>query len=244
MASPLEQFEIHALVPMTLAGFDVSFSNSAFWMVLSALAAIALTVFTVKKDGIVPGRWQNIAEMCYGTVRGMIDENVGEEGRKYFPLVFTIFMFVLCGNLLGMIPGSFTFTSHLAVTFTMAAFIFIMVTLIGIFRHGFHFLGLFAPHGAPWWSLFLIVPVEVVSYLSRPISLSIRLFANMTVGHTIIKVLAGFFFGLFSLFPLLGAIPIAALVGITALEFLVALLQAYIFTILTCIYLHDAIHLH
>ena len=228
------------MLDINIAGFDVSFTNSALWMVIASAVAYGLMRLGMREPELVPGRLQNVAEMLYGTVAGMIRDNVGDEGKKYFPVVFTLFMFVLFGNVLGMIPGSFTFTSHLIVTFTMAAVIFVVVTFIGIMRHGTHFLRLFFPEGAPAWTAVILVPIELVSYLSRPVSLSVRLFANMMVGHTLLKVLGGFAI----LMGAAGVLPIALLVGMTALEFLVAALQAYVFTILTCIYLHDAIHLH
>jgi F-type H+-transporting ATPase subunit a len=170
----------------------------------------------------------------------MLRDNVGSEGRKYFPFIFSIFMFVLFGNFIGLIPGSFTFTSHIIVTFVMAAVIFVGVTVIGFVRHGLGYFRMFFPHGAPAWTAVILVPIELVSYLSRPVSLSVRLFANMVVGHVLLKVIAGFVIAL----GIFGVVPLAFLVGITALEFLVAALQAYIFTILTTIYLHDAIHMH
>ncbi len=244
MASPLHQFEITPIIPIEVAGTDLSFTNSALFMVIASGLVALFLILSMRKSTLVPGRFQSMAELSYEMVAGMVRDNVGEEGRGYFPFVFTLFMFVLFGNLLGLIPGGFTFTSHIAVTFTMAAIIFLAVTVIGIFRHGFHFLRLFFPEGAPWWTAPILVPIELVSYLSRPISLSVRLFANMTVGHVLLKVIAGFVISLGSIFFLLGAFPLIALVGITVLEFLVAAIQAYVFAILTCIYLHDAIHLH
>lgn len=244
MASPLHQFEITPIIPIEVAGTDLSFTNSALFMVIASGLVAAFLIWSMRKSTLVPGRFQSMAELSYEMVAGMVRDNVGDEGRGYFPFVFTLFMFVLFGNLLGLIPGGFTFTSHIAVTFTMAAIIFLAVTVIGIYRHGFHFLRLFFPEGAPWWTAPILVPIELVSYLSRPISLSVRLFANMTVGHVLLKVIAGFVISLGSIFFLLGIFPLVALVGITVLEFLVAAIQAYVFAILTCIYLHDAIHLH
>lgn len=244
MASPLHQFEITPIIPIEVAGTDLSFTNSALFMVIASALVAAFLIWGMRKSTLVPGRFQSMAELSYEMVAGMVRDNVGDEGRGYFPFVFTLFMFVLFGNFLGLIPGGFTFTSHIAVTFTMAAIIFLAVTVIGIYRHGFHFLRLFFPEGAPWWTAPILVPIELVSYLSRPISLSVRLFANMTVGHVLLKVIAGFVISLGSIFFLLGAFPLLALVGITLLEFLVAAIQAYVFAILTCIYLHDAIHLH
>lgn len=244
MASPLHQFEITPIIPIEVAGTDLSFTNSALFMIIASGLVAVFLIWSMRKSTLVPGRFQSMAELSYEMVAGMVRDNVGDEGRGYFPFVFTLFMFVLFGNLLGLIPGGFTFTSHIAVTFTMAAIIFLAVTVIGIYRHGFHFLRLFFPEGAPWWTAPILVPIELVSYLSRPISLSVRLFANMTVGHVLLKVIAGFVISLGSIFFLLGIFPLVALVGITVLEFLVAAIQAYVFAILTCIYLHDAIHLH
>ncbi len=188
----------------------------------------------------MPGRWQSLGEMAYEFIANMIDENVGKEGQAYFPFVFTLFMFILFGNLLGLIPYSFTFTSHIIVTFALAALVFIGVTIIGIVRHGFHFLSLFVPHGVPKVLLLLLVPIEVLSYFIRPFTLSIRLFANMLAGHTMLAIFGGFVAAI----GLLGIIPLGVDVLLIFLELLVAVLQAYVFTILTCLYLHDAIHLH
>lgn len=242
MASPLQQFEIKTLAPLfEVGGVEIGVTNSAAAMlVATGLAAVFLGA-GMRQRALVPGRWQSMVELSYEFIANMLRENVGSEGRRYFPFVFTLFMFVLFGNLLGLVPYSFTYTSHLAVTFFLAAVIFLAVTIIGFVRHGFHYFRMFFPHGAPLWTAVILVPIELVSYLSRPISLSVRLFANMTVGHVMLKVLAGFVVGL----GLLGGwLPLAALVGITALELLIAVLQAYIFTILSCIYLNDAIHMH
>ena len=170
----------------------------------------------------------------------MINDNIGEKGYKFFPLVFTLFTFILFGNMLGLLPYSFTFTSHIIVTFCLAIFIFLFVTLVGILMHGIKFFGLFVPKGVPIVMLPLMVPIEIISYLSRPISLSIRLFANMMAGHTMLKVFAGFIFTL----GFFGVAPLLVDVALTAFEVLVAFLQAYVFTVLTCLYLNDAINLH
>ncbi|WP_343561320.1 F0F1 ATP synthase subunit A [Kiloniella sp. b19] len=236
----MDQFKISTLKEISVAGLDISFTNSAVFMVLAVALVSIFLIASTSGRALIPGRWQSAAEMCYELVANMLRDNVGSAGRAYFPFVFTVFMFILFGNLLGLIPGAFTFTSHIIVTFALAAVIFVGVTFIGFARHGFGFLRLFFPHGAPLWTAVILVPIELVSYLSRPISLSVRLFANMVVGHVLLKVIAGFVV----LLGILGVVPLAFLVGITALEFLVAALQAYIFTILTCIYLHDAIHLH
>lgn len=240
VAGPLDQFEVRPLVPIQVGGLDLSFTNSALWMLIAATAITLLLTMSMRGRALIPTRLQSVAEILYETVANMLRENVGKAGRPYFPFVFSLFMFILFGNLLGMIPYSFTFTSHIIVTFGLAIVVFLGVTVIGIARHGAKFLSLFVPQGAPGWTLVLIIPIELVSYLSRPVSLSVRLFANMTVGHLMLKVIAGFVVGL----GVFGILPLAGLVAITALEFLIAVIQAYVFTILTCIYLHDAIHLH
>ncbi len=240
MAGPLEQFEIKPLAEMAIGGVDVSFTNSAVWMVIAAVLVTGFMTLSMRRGALVPGRWQGAAEVMYEFVANMLKDNVGSAGRKYFPFVFTLFMFVLFGNLLGMIPGSFTFTSHIAVTFAMALVIFIGVTVIGFVRHGTHYLRMFFPEGAPIATAIILIPIEIISYFSRPFSLAIRLFANMTVGHIMLKVIGGFV----GLIGILGVLPFALLTGITVLEFGIAALQAYVYTILTCIYLHDAIHMH
>jgi F-type H+-transporting ATPase subunit a len=195
----------------------------------------------MRKRALVPGRWQSLAEVVYEFVAMTLRETVGDEGRKYFPLVFSLFIFIAVCNLIGMVPGSFTVTSHMSVTFGLAVVVFFVTTLVAIFRHGFKFLGFFLPHGTPWWLAPLMVAIELVSYLSRPISLSIRLGANMMVGHMLLKIVAGFVIGM----GLLGGwLPLAVMVAFTGFEIFIALLQAYIFTILTCVYLNDAVHLH
>ncbi|MBM3620594.1 MAG: F0F1 ATP synthase subunit A [Alphaproteobacteria bacterium] len=243
MASPLEQFEIVDLSkPLFMIGkVPITFTNSAAFMFAAVGVASIFLIAAGSRKQLVPGRLQGLAEMLYDMVAGMIRDNVGDAGKKYFPFLFSLFIFILFGNMLGMIPYTFTFTSHIAVTFAMAFAIFIVITLIGIFKHGLHFFSLFFPHGAPLATAPILIPIEVISYLSRPVSLSVRLFANMTVGHVLLKVLAGF---VVALGIVGGWVPLLVLVGITALEFLVAFLQAYIFTILCCIYLNDALHLH
>jgi F-type H+-transporting ATPase subunit a len=185
-----------------------------------------------------------MAEVMYEFVAGMLRDNVGQAGRPYFPFIFTLFMFILFGNLLGLIPGGFAFTSHVVVTFAMAAVVFIGVTIIGFARHGLHFLRMFFPEGAPLATAVILVPIELISYFSRPFSLAVRLFANMTVGHIILTVMGGFVVSLGGFYLLPGIVPFAFLTGVTVLEIGIAMLQAYVFTILSCIYLHDAIHMH
>ena len=241
MAGPLEQFEVNPIVPIEIGGVDVSFTNSALFMAINVSLIIGFLMLATRGRALVPTRLQSVAEILYEVVANMIRENVGSGGRKYFPFIFSLFLFILACNLVGMVPGSFTVTSHVFVTFGLAIFIFLAVTVIAIVKHGTGFLRLFFPHGAPWWTGIVLIPVELVSYLARPITLAVRLFANMTVGHVLLKVVAGF------IAPLgiaLGIVPLAGLVAITALEFLIAVIQAYVFTILTCVYLHEALHLH
>ena len=240
MAGPLEQFEVDSWIPIRIGELDLSFTNSSAYMVVAAAAATLFLVASMSGRALVPTRWQSLAEILYEVIANMLRDNVGKAGRPYFPFIFTLFIFVLFCNVIGMVPGSFTVTSHIIVTFGLAGVVFIGVTVIGIWRHGFKFLSLFFPHGAPWWTAFILIPVELVSYLSRPVSLSVRLFANMTVGHVLLKVIAGFI----ALMGIFGVVPFVFLIPLTALEIGIAVLQAYIFTILSCVYLHDALHLH
>lgn len=241
-ANPFEQFEIKPLVELSVAGMDISFTNSALWMSFAVIAATGLMVASVKPNALVPGRMQVVMEMMYETVASMVRDNIGSAGRAYFPLVFTLFMFILFGNMMGMapVPGAFTFTSHVFVTFAMAITVFLGVTLLGLYLHGMKFFSLFLPSGVPGYIAPLIIAIELISYCSRPITLAVRLFANMTVGHVMLKVIAGFIVPL----GIFGIVPFMGLMAVVALEFLIAFLQAYIFAVLTCIYLHDAVHLH
>jgi F-type H+-transporting ATPase subunit a len=242
--SPLEQFEIHPILPINVGGVDVSFTNSALWMVISAGLVFALVMYGARHRSMVPGRLQALVELSYEFIADMLGTTVGKEGRKYFPFVFTLFMFVLFGNLLGMIPGSFTYTSHIIVTFSMAGFVVTAVTVIGMVKHGAHFFSFFAPSGCPIYVMPLLVPIEVMSYLIRPISLSVRLFVNMMAGHIMLKTFAGFIIALGGYYLVPGIAPLALTVALSGLELAIAFLQAYVFTVLTCIYLQDAIHLH
>ena len=237
---PLEQFKIEPLIPLHIGGFDVSYTNSALFMTVAVILITALLVLGVRRGALVPGRWQSIAEMSYEFVADMVETNAGRGAEPYFPFVFSLFMFVLFANLLGLIPYSFTVTSHIVVTFALAAFVFIGVTIIGIARHGTHFLRLFVPEGVPLVLLFLLVPIELLSYFIRPFTLSIRLFANMLAGHTMLAIFGGFAASV----GLLAFLPTAINIAILGLEVLVAALQAYVFAILTCLYLRDALHLH
>lgn len=241
MANPLQQFEVKTLVPIQLGDVDASLTNAGLFMIITVAAITLFLTLSMRQKSLVPGRWQSMAELSYEFIAGMIRDNVGAEGRKYFPFVFSLFMFILFANLIGLIPYSFTFTSHIVVTFAMAAFVFIGVTIIAIVRHKLHFFSFFLPSGVPMVMAPVLVPIEVLSYLSRPVSLSIRLFANMMAGHTMMKVFAGF---VIPLGIIGGWAPLTVDVALTAFEFLVAFLQAYVFTVLTCLYLNDAIHLH
>lgn len=238
--SPLAQFTIKPLVPLEVGGLNLSFTNSSLFMVLTVATVALFLIGGMRRTALVPGRWQSMAELSYVFIANLIKDTVGSEGMKYFPFIFCTFMFVLFGNLWGMIPYSFTFTSHIVVTFFMAFFVFVMVTVIAIAKHGMHFFSFFMPPGVPIVMAPLLVPIEIISYLSRPISLSVRLFANMLAGHTLLKVFAGFIAAL----GVFGFLPFVFVVALTGLEIVIAFLQAFVFTILTCLYLNDALHLH
>lgn len=228
-------------------GASVGFTQANMYMVAAAVITLALVVWGIRPRATVPGRMQALTEYAYEGVLGMVQEQVGSEAKRYFPFVFTIFFFVLLGNLLGLLPYAFTFTSHIAVTLALAAIVFIVTTGVALARHGMHFFSYFLPPGAPIALAPLIIPIEVISYLSRLVSLSVRLFANMVAGHVMLKVFATFvvMLGGAGVVGLLGAAaPLAINVALVGFEVLVAFLQAYVFAVLTCIYLHDAVHLH
>jgi F-type H+-transporting ATPase subunit a len=249
MANPMEQFTVKTIAPLEVAGYDVSFTNSSLWMVL-ALAAVSVFLFLgTARPQLVPGRLQAATEYLYDFVRKMMDENVGPEGRRYAPLIFSVFIFVLACNLLGMIPwlGAFTPTSHITVTFGLAMIVFVTVCVVGIWRHGFHFLALFWPKDANIFLGAFVFAIEFLSFLTRPFTLAIRLFANMTAGHVLLKVFGTFVvtLGSFGALPyVLGALPLVVIVALTALEVLIAVVQAYVFALLASLYLNDAINLH
>ncbi|MGO4387227.1 F0F1 ATP synthase subunit A [Microvirga sp. 2YAF29] len=239
MASPIEQFQIKPIIPA------ISFTNSSLFMIGAAAVIVGGFILATRKRALVPGRGQSIAEVLHDFVAGTLTDATGKEGMKFFPLVFSLFMFVFTANLLGMIPGFFTVTSHVIVTFALALLVIGTVVVYGIIKHGTHFFGLFVPSGVPVWLLPFIVVIEVISFLSRPISLSLRLFANMLAGHIALKVFGGFvaaLLGAGGALTLLAPLPLIMAVALMALEFLVAALQAYVFTVLTCIYLNDALH--
>lgn len=227
-------------MPIEIGDVDVSLTNSAAFMVLTVVAIGVFLILGMRRPAIVPGRWQSMVELSYVFIANLVKDTVGTEGRPYFPFIFTVFMFVLVGNLIGMVPYGFTFTSHIIVTFTMAMVVFLGVTVIALIKHKIHFFTFFMPPGVPLIMAPLLVPIEIISYLSRPMSLSVRLFANMLAGHTLLKVFAGFVVAL----GLFGVFPLAFVVVLTGLEIVIAFLQAFVFTILTCLYLNDALHLH
>jgi F-type H+-transporting ATPase subunit a len=236
----LEQFEIRPIVPIHIGGVDISFSNSALYMVAAVAVSTVFLSAAMGKRALIPGRLQSLAEIFYEFIADMLKDNVGEGSRKFFPLIFSLFMFVLCGNVLGQTPYSFTYTSHIIVNGALALGVITLVTIVGFAKHGLRFLHTFLPGGAPPITGIVIVPIEVFSYFARAFSLSVRLTANMLVGHIMLAVVGGFV-GALGIF---GIVPFAGVVGLGFLELGIACLQAYIFTILSCIYLHDALHLH
>jgi F-type H+-transporting ATPase subunit a len=240
--NPMHQFAVHRIGPeIKIAGVDLSFTNASLFMFLSALTICGVLFLGTRERKLIPDKLQLISEMIYNFIAKMISDTAGTKAKPYFPFIFSLFMFVLFCNMLGMLPYSFTVTSHIIVTLIMAIFIFIAVTIIGFLKHGFGYLKLFVPSGVPMILLPLITVIEIISYLSRPVSLSVRLFANMMAGHTMLKVFGGF---VISLGMLGGWLPLGFSVALTGLEILVAFLQAYVFAILTCIYLNDALNLH
>ena len=243
---PIHQFHISKWIPIEIGGIDFSFTNSAAFMVATAAAAGAFLFLTTSSRGLIPGRLQSISEMSYEFVANMLRDAAGSQGMKFFPFVFSLFMFVLVANLLGLFPYFFTVTSHIIVTFALAMLVIGTVVVYGFMKHGFGFLKLFVPEGVPGILVPLVVLIEVISFLSRPISLSVRLFANMLAGHITLKVFAGFIVLMGSALGAVGwagaVLPFGMIVILMALETLVAFLQAYVFAILTCIYLNDAIH--
>ena len=241
-ANPMSQFNVYRIGPEIKIGeIDISFTNASLFMVISTITILLIFNFGAKKNSIIPNKLQLLGELSYSFISKMISDTAGSKAKPYFAFIFSLFMFVLFCNMLGMIPYTFTVTSHIIVTFVLATFIFIGVTVIGFIKHGLGYLKLFVPSGVPMVLLPLIVIIEIISYLSRPISLSVRLFANMMAGHTMLKVFGSF---VISLGLLGGWLPLSFSVALTGLEILVAFLQAYVFAILTCIYLNDALNLH
>lgn len=246
MADPIHQFVIEPIIPFHAGGVDLSFTNSALWMTISVITSVTLLSLSLRRKAVIPGRAQMVSEIMYQFIANMIRENIGSKGREYFPLIFSLFVMVLMGNMLGMIPYSFTYTSHLIVTGALAMLIFFTVLIIGVARHGTHFLQLFVPPGVPLWLFPLIIPIELLSFLVRPVTLSVRLFANMMAGHLMLKVFAGFSVAMVGMGAggvAMGILPAAFNVLLITFEFLIAFLQAYVFTILSCIYLKDTIEI-
>ena len=240
--NPMHQFEVYRLGPeINLGPANLSFTNASLFMAISAATILFFLFIGTKKKSLVPSKIQLVTEMTYSFIAKMINDTAGSAAKPFFPFIFTLFMFVLFCNMVGMLPYSFTVTSHIIVTFALAATVFIGVTIIGFIKHGIKYLELFVPKGVPFVLLPLIVIIEIISYLSRPVSLSVRLFANMMAGHTMLKVFGGF---VISLGLLGGWLPLGFSVALTGLEILVAFLQAYVFAILTCIYLNDALYIH
>lgn len=251
MAGPIDQFVVKPLIEnadgFVIAGYDLTFTNSALWMFIAAFVSTLFFAVAIRKTAMVPGRLQMTAELLYEFVSKMVNENIGSKGRQYFPFVFTLFMFVLMGNILGLLPYSFTYTSHLIVTAALALFIFVMSIAIGLYNHGFKFLSLFLPPGVPWWLVPFIVPLELVSFFVRPLTHSVRLFANMMAGHLILKIVIGFSITAASaggMWFVLGIFPALFNVVMMMFELLVAGIQAYVFAILACVYLKDSVDLH
>ncbi len=244
--NPMEQFTVKPLIPIHIGHYDISFTNQSLWMVIVVVSLSLFLTLAVSKGRIVPTRAQSLAELSYEFIGGMIDMTAGPAGLKYFPLIFTIFMFILFCNGFGLLPIAFTVTSQIAITFALTALVIVTAIVTGFARHGLGFFRLFVIK-AP---LIIVIPMallEFISFCARPLSLSMRLFANMLAGHTMLKVMAGFVIALGTAggaYTLLAAAPEALIVGLTALEFLVAFLQAYVFAILSCIYLSEALHLH
>ncbi len=241
---PIHQFEIQNIVPIKMFGMDLSFTNASLFMVIILAAVWFLMVYGTRNRELVPSKLQSAAEMSYEFVANTIRGTAGNDGMRFFPFVFSLFMFVLFANLIGLIPYSFTVTSQIVVTFAFAALVILTVILYGIYKHGLHWFRLFVPSGVSPVMLPFLVMIEVISFVSRPISLSVRLFANMLAGHITLKVFGGFVTMLLAsgAWAALAPLPLAGVVAISALELLVAVLQAYVFTILTCVYLNDAIH--
>ncbi len=242
---PIYQFQIKPIVPLRPFGLDLSFSNASLFMVLTVAVVSAIMIYGSSQRATVPGRLQSFAEIIYEFVASTVTGVMGKKGMVFFPLVFSLFMFVLMANMLGMIPGAFTVTSHIVVTAAFAFLVIGVVLVYGIMKHGSHFFGLFVPSGVPGWLLPFMVLIEAVSFVSRPISLSLRLFGNMLAGHIALKVFGGFVVALLAsggIGYIIAPLPLLLAIALTALEFLVAFLQAYVFAILTCVYLNDALH--
>lgn len=246
MANPLQQFEIQPIVPLHIGNIDVSYTNSSLWMTIGVVVSIVMLTIAVRPHALIPGRLQMASEMLYDFIASMIRENMGPKGRKFFPLIFTLFVVVMMGNSLGLLPFSFTYTSHIIVTVALALMIFAMVIVLGLIKHGLHFFTLFVPPSTPMWLLPLIFTLELVSFFVRPVTLSVRLFANMMAGHIVLKVFAAFSVSALALGTagwIAGLVPMLFNSILIGFELLIAYLQAYVFAVLSCIYLKDALEL-
>ena len=242
---PLHQFVVQPLIPLNIGGLDASFTNASLWMVVTVVAITVFTTLGMRSGAMVPGRMQSVVESFYTFIANMVRDNAGHDAMRFFPFIFSLFAFIFFANMIGMFPYAFTVTSHIVVAFVLAGVVFVGVTLTGFILHGAKFLKVFVPSGVPVALLPLVVAIEIISYFSRPISHSVRLFANMLAGHIMLKVFAGFVLTFMTMGVVGWAgmiLPLFMIVCLTALEFLVAALQAYVFTILTCMYLHDALH--
>ena len=245
MPDPIHQFEIKRYLDLDVFGVDASFTNSSLWMVVAVILISMLTIWGMAGRALVPTRLQSVAEISYEFIANMVRDVVGVSGMKFFPFVFTLFMFILFMNTLGMLPGAFTATSSIAVTACLALLVFATVIIVGFAKNGLGFLKLFVPSGIPWYVLWLVVIIEIISFFSRPVSHSVRLFANMLAGHITLKVFGGFvtmMLGAGGVLAVFSFLPLLLAFLLTALEVLVAFLQAYVFAMLTCMYLHDALH--
>ncbi len=237
--NPLEQFKVYTIIELPkLFGYDISFTNSSFFMMISVILTLLFLLLGVRKGAVIPGYLQAAVEYVYDFVISIIESNTGSKDLEHIPLIFTVFIFILSCNLVGILPYSFTVTSHVIVTFALSMVVFIYITIVGFKKRGIGFLRIFLPRGTPWWLAPIIIIIKLLTYLVRPVSLSIRLAANMIAGHTVIKVIAGLIVNMNVLFIPAPFLFIIALIGF---EVFVAVLQAYIFTILTCVYLSDTV---
>lgn len=247
MASPIHQFVVEPIAKFEMSGVDLSFTNSSLWMVIAAVVSAGFLTIAMRKNALVPGRLQMSAELLYEFVAKMVHDNIGKAGKQYFPFIFTMFMFVFTCNILGLFPYAFTVTSHLIVTGILALSVMFMTIGFGLYNHGLKFFSLFLPPNVPWWLVGFVVPIEIISFFVRPITHSVRLCANMMAGHLILKVVLGFAVAAASMgaaWSVLGVFPVLIDVALLMFELLVAAIQAYVFAILSCVYLKDTVDLH
>jgi F-type H+-transporting ATPase subunit a len=242
--SPMHQFEVKPILPFEVFGLDLTITNQALWTGIAMASIIIFFLGGLRRPALVPSRWQSVVELTVDFIAKLVKDSAGKEALAFLPLVLTAFVFIAAMNLLGMVPGSFTVTSQITTTAYMGLMVFVLVVVVGLYKQGFYFFGLFLPKGTPAFLVPLIIPLEVISFLARPLTLAVRLAANMVAGHILLKIFASFCVMLLGVFAAAAAVPLIALVAISALEVFVALLQAYIFTVLTCVYLNDALHGH